>query len=63
MNKNFFSGKVKQLNHLGIDVYIDSHWQRTSANGGIINHGARGRRLARHHWLVIGCQFYRFRKC
>jgi len=28
MNKNFFSGKVRQRNHLGIDVYIGSHWQR-----------------------------------
>jgi len=25
----------------------------TSANGGLINHGARGRRLWLRHWLVI----------
>jgi len=33
-----------------------------SANGSVIDHGARGRRLGHHHWLVTGCQFFRRRK-
>jgi len=44
----------------------------TSANGGVIDHGARGLRLWLRHWLVIwsdhgntmfGYQFYRLKKC
>ena len=61
MNKNFFSGKLMQRNQYRM-MFINQYRMMftqvaigngTSANGGLINHGAWGRRLALRHWLVI----------